>query len=54
MHELRMTGSAERILASFLDAPDEGTYGYALMRASGISAGAVYPILARLEQAATS
>jgi PadR family transcriptional regulator, regulatory protein PadR len=45
-----MTRAAERVLAAFLQAPDEGTYGYALSAASGASAGTVYPLLARLEQ----
>jgi PadR family transcriptional regulator, regulatory protein PadR len=51
MHDLRITGPTERVLGAFLQAPDEGTYGYALVKASGMSSGAVYSILARLEDA---
>jgi PadR family transcriptional regulator PadR len=49
MREFRITRSTERVLDAFLQAPDEGTYGYDLAKASGISPGSVYPILARLE-----
>jgi PadR family transcriptional regulator PadR len=47
----RLTDQVVRILQAFLDAPGEDRYGFEIMKASGLSAGSVYPILARLEAA---
>jgi PadR family transcriptional regulator, regulatory protein PadR len=39
-----------RVLRAFLDNPGATNYGLALIAASGINGGALYPILSRLER----
>ncbi|GAA0716767.1 helix-turn-helix transcriptional regulator [Dactylosporangium roseum] len=47
----QITTNVARVLRALLDDPGRQHYGYALMRASGLKSGALYPILARLEAA---
>lgn len=46
----RLTRTATRTLAAFLDAPRSWRYGYDLMKAADISSGTLYPLLARLAE----
>jgi PadR family transcriptional regulator PadR len=39
----------QQVFASMLDAPADETYGFALVKATGLPSGSVYPILRRLE-----
>jgi PadR family transcriptional regulator, regulatory protein PadR len=39
-----------QILQALLDAPDEETYGFELVKVTGLPSGSVYPILRRLEE----
>ncbi|MEP4052959.1 MAG: PadR family transcriptional regulator [Litorimonas sp.] len=45
------SGSTLKILKCLISAPD-GLHGYALMKASGLASGTLYPILARLSDRA--
>lgn len=47
---MQVTPQLERVLDVFFDAPAQPHYGYALMKASGLKSGSLYPILARLER----
>jgi DNA-binding PadR family transcriptional regulator len=38
-----------QILQALLDAPDDETYGFKLVKVTGLPSGSVYPILRRLE-----
>jgi len=38
-----------QILQAMLDAPADETYGFALVKVTGLPSGSVYPILRRLE-----
>lgn len=38
-----------QIFQALLDAPDEETYGFELVKVTGLPSGSVYPILRRLE-----
>ena len=40
-----------QVFQAMLDAPSEETYGFELVKATGLPSGSVYPILRRLEQA---
>ncbi|MBB5871244.1 DNA-binding PadR family transcriptional regulator [Allocatelliglobosispora scoriae] len=46
-----MTIPVTRVLAALLAEPDGDHYGLALMQASGLPSGTLYPILARLTEA---
>ena len=46
-----MTIPVTRVLAALLAEPDGDHYGLALMQASGLASGTLYPILARLTEA---
>lgn len=39
-----------RVLAAFLREPEQDQYGFGLMRLTGLKAGSLYPLLARLHQ----
>ncbi|MGI5238582.1 PadR family transcriptional regulator [Dactylosporangium sp. CA-139066] len=47
----QITTNVARVLRALLEDPAGDHYGYALMKASGLKSGALYPILARLEAA---
>ena len=47
----RITAAVSKVLAAFLEDPDEVRYGLDLMRASGHPSGTLYPILLRLQNA---
>jgi PadR family transcriptional regulator, regulatory protein PadR len=47
----QITTNVARVLRALLDDPSGQHYGYAVMRATGLKSGALYPILARLETA---
>ncbi len=49
--EIRIAVPVARVLAVLLAAPQDDHYGHALMRASTLSSGTLYPILARLTEA---
>ena len=49
--EMRITVPVARVLAVLLAAPQDDHYGHTLMRASTLSSGTLYPILARLTEA---
>jgi DNA-binding PadR family transcriptional regulator len=38
-----------QVLQALLDAPDDETYGFELVKVTGLPSGSVYPILRRLE-----
>ncbi len=48
---VRMTEQTERVLHALLSAPGDEAFGYEIMKASGLRAGTLYPVLARLEAA---
>ena len=48
---MRMTVETLKVLGVFVQDPAEGRYGLELIRASGVQAGTLYPILTRLEKA---
>jgi PadR family transcriptional regulator PadR len=39
----------EQVFAAMMDAPADETYGFELVKATGLPSGSVYPILRRLE-----
>jgi DNA-binding PadR family transcriptional regulator len=39
-----------QVLQAFLDAPEDETYGFELVKVTGLPSGSVYPILRRLEE----
>jgi len=47
---MRMTPATVKVLQALMKAPDAQHYGYALMRATGLKSGSLYPILERLER----
>lgn len=47
---MRRTKSQLAVAAALLGSPNGRHYGYALMRSTGVPAGQVYPMLARLER----
>jgi PadR family transcriptional regulator PadR len=47
----RITAAVSKVLAAFLEDPEEPRYGLDLMRASGHPSGTLYPILLRLQKA---
>lgn len=47
----RITAAVSKVLAAFLEDPEEARYGLDLMRASGHPSGTLYPILLRLQNA---
>lgn len=49
--EVRITTTVARVLRRFLENPSEPTYGFDLMRATGLASGTLYVVLARLERA---
>lgn len=49
---VRITTSVAQVLAVLLDDPQVGRYGLELMRSTGQPSGTLYPILARLQEAA--
>jgi len=49
--EVRVTTNVGKVLRALLAKVDGDHYGYALMRATGLPSGNLYPILARLEKA---
>lgn len=46
----RLTRAATRTLVAFLEAPRNWRYGYDLMKATDLSSGTLYPLLARLTE----
>jgi DNA-binding MarR family transcriptional regulator len=46
---MRITHQTRLLFQAFLDAPGDETWGFELSRASGLSAGTIYPMLRRLE-----
>lgn len=40
----------QQVFQAMLDAPTEETYGFELVKATGLPSGSVYPILRRLEE----
>lgn len=44
----RLTRTAARTLAAFLESPRSWRYGYDLMKVAAVSSGTLYPLLARL------
>jgi DNA-binding PadR family transcriptional regulator len=46
-----MTVATARVLAAVLAEPDADHYGLALMQATGLASGSLYPILHRLQEA---
>jgi DNA-binding PadR family transcriptional regulator len=51
VREIRITTTVARVLRRFLDDPAVPRYGFDLMRATGLSSGTLYVILARLQAA---
>jgi PadR family transcriptional regulator PadR len=49
--EVRITTTVARVLRRFLENPSEPSYGFDLMRTTGLASGTLYVILARLERA---
>ena len=49
--DVRLTVPVARVLAAFLNDPGEPHYGLALMSATGLASGSLYPILSRLSTA---
>ena len=47
----RMTLQTQFVLRAMLDSPNGGHYGLELSKATGLKAGTIYPMLARLEEA---
>jgi DNA-binding PadR family transcriptional regulator len=45
----RLSPQTGQVLGEFVSTPSRWRYGYDLMKATGIAAGTLYPILARLE-----
>jgi PadR family transcriptional regulator, regulatory protein PadR len=39
-----------QVLQALLDAPEDETYGFELVKVTGLPSGSVYPILRRLEE----
>lgn len=48
----RMTLQTQLVLRAMLDSPTEQFYGFELTKETGLKAGTLYPMLARLEDAA--
>jgi PadR family transcriptional regulator len=48
-HEIRLTQPALKVLRTLLDTPRERRSGADLSKATGVGAGTLYPLLARLE-----
>jgi DNA-binding PadR family transcriptional regulator len=48
---VRITTTVARVLRRFLENPSEASYGFDLMRTTGLASGTLYVILARLEHA---
>lgn len=48
---LRLSINVLRVVRALTDAGPEDRYGYALMRATALPSGGLYPVLARLEAA---
>jgi DNA-binding PadR family transcriptional regulator len=46
----RLTRTATAALLAFLEAPRSWRYGYDLMKATDLSSGTLYPLLARLAE----
>ncbi|GGM52933.1 PadR family transcriptional regulator [Dactylosporangium sucinum] len=46
-----ITTNVARVLRALVNDPTGEHYGYALMRATGLKSGALYPIIARLDAA---
>ena len=46
-----MTFQVQKVLSVLLRDPSAEQYGFEILKASGVSSGSVYPILARLEKA---
>jgi PadR family transcriptional regulator PadR len=49
LHCVKLTGSLERVLRTFLADLSDRHYGYDLMKAAKLSSGTLYPLLARLQ-----
>lgn len=49
---IRLTGPTLKALKFMLDKPREGRSGAEISRATGVGSGTLYPLLARLEEAA--
>lgn len=49
--EIRITVPVARVLAALVADPDADHYGMALIQATGLPSGTLYPILARLKEA---
>lgn len=49
-HSPRLSAQTVVVLEELLRAPAQWRYGYDLMKATGLSAGTLYPILARLHE----
>jgi PadR family transcriptional regulator, regulatory protein PadR len=48
---MRITPATVKVLQALMEAPAARYYGYALMRATRLKSGSLYPILERLESA---
>lgn len=46
-----MSTTKRKVLSALLERPTEPHYGYALMRATGVKSGSLYPILEQLQTA---
>jgi DNA-binding PadR family transcriptional regulator len=46
----RLTRTTTKALLAFLEAPRSWRYGYDLMKATDLSSGTLYPLLARLSE----
>jgi len=46
----KMSIQTTQVLQAFLDAPRDETYGFELVKVTGLASGSVYPILRRLEE----
>lgn len=49
LRDLRLTGPTEQVLVALVADPTRDHHGAQLLVATGLSAGRVYPVLARLE-----
>jgi PadR family transcriptional regulator, regulatory protein PadR len=49
--EIRITGPTLKVIGQMLAAPESGTSGAEIAKATGVQTGTLYPILFRLEKA---
>lgn len=47
---MRLSSASVKVLRQFLDNRSEEQYGFGVMRATGVKAGSLYPILDRFER----